>query len=257
MVSKAGSGLHFDFEWRISLFTALMLPLMISLGIWQLHRADEKTALAAAFEARQQQPPATLAALWGKPVDVLAYAPVQLRGHFLPNEYFLLDNQVQGGLVGYNVLGVMQLAEGAGSVLVNRGWVAGSASRQSLPQVPEVEGSVQITGHIYVAPGSPFLLAEQQLDEGWPKRIQAVEMDKLIPAITALQAGEVFPYPVYIDADARGALAVNWQVVNTSPEKHQAYAVQWFAMAATLLLIFLLRSSNIWQVLTGSRRADE
>ena len=36
------------------------------------------------------------------------------------------------------------------------------------------------------------------------------------------------------------------------PRKHQGYAVQWFAMAAVLLIFYLLRSSNLWQLLTGS-----
>ena len=46
-----------------------------------------------------------------------------------------------------------------------------------------------------------------------------------------------------------GALAVDWQVVNVSPEKHGAYAVQWFTMAAVLLMFYVLRSSNMWQLL--------
>jgi cytochrome oxidase assembly protein ShyY1 len=116
---------------------------------------------------------------------------------------------------------------------------------------------VDITGHVYVAPGSPFLLEEQQLEGDWPKRIQAVEMDKLAPLIVALQGGNVFPYPIRIDADARGALVTDWQIVNMSPVKHQAYAVQWFAMAAVLLMYYLMRSSNLWQLLTGSLRTGD
>lgn len=250
-------GLRFDFEWRIALFTVLLVPLMVSLGVWQLHRADEKAGLAAAFSARQQQPPATLSALWDQPAEVLGYAPVRMRGQYVPGGYFLLDNQTRDGQVGYEVLSVMQLLDGDGSVLVNRGWLAGAADRQSLPLVPTVDGQVDITGHVYVAPGKPFLLAEQQFDTDWPKRVQAIEMDKFTPLIAALGAGRVFPYPVRIDSGQPGALAVNWQIMNATPEKHQAYAVQWFAMAATLFVIYLLRSSNAWQLLTASRRTDK
>ena len=52
---------------------------------------------------------------------MLAYMPVQMSGRFLPDAYFLLDNQMRGGQVGYEVLDVLQLNSG-GSVLVNRGW---------------------------------------------------------------------------------------------------------------------------------------
>jgi surfeit locus 1 family protein len=187
----------------------------------------------------------------------LAYVPVRIEGTFLPEQYFLVDNQVRGGQVGYEVLGILQLPGAAGSVLVNRGWIAGDADRQSLPVVPVVEGPVEITGHVYVAPDAPYLLAEQQLETSWPKRIQAVEMDMLVPAVTALQGSKVFAFPVRIDADEQGALQVDWQVVNMSPQMHQAYAVQWFAMAAVLLVFYLLRSSNAWQLVTHSDRAGK
>ncbi len=212
--------------------------------------------MAAAFDLRQQQRPASLAALWDQPAGLLAYAPVSLRGRFLPEEYFLLDNQMREGQVGYEVLDVMLLEDGD-SVLVNRGWIAGGADRQTLPAVPRVNGPVEITGHVYVAPGAPFLLAEQRLEDNWPKRIQAVEMDKLAPLIAAEQGGKVFPYPVRIDTGARGALVTDWQILNTSPLKHQAYAVQWFAMAAVLLVYYLMRSSNLWQLLTGLLRTGK
>src|SRR5690606_4676600 len=174
MMIEPNTRLQFDFEWRITLFTALMVPLMVGLGVWQLHRAGEKAALATAFEMRQQQSPVSLSTLWDKSGELLAYVPVRLRGRFLPDAYFLLDNQMHDGQVGYEVLGVMQLSGSGdgGSVLVNRGWVAGGTDRQSLPAVPAVDGPVEITGHVYVAPGTPFLLAEQQFDSDWPKRIQ-------------------------------------------------------------------------------------
>lgn len=252
---------QFDFEWRITLFTALMVPLMVGLGFWQLQRAADKAALAASFESRQQQAPAALSKLLDKPADLLAYAPVQLSGHFLPDAYFLLDNQVRNGRVGYEILAVMQLSEAIDgvpdSVLVNRGWIAAGADRSALPVVPQVSSAVQITGHVYVAPGAPFLLAEQQFDRSWPQRIQAVEMDKLIPQIAALDVGRVFPYPIRLDAGEDGALVIDWQVVNMSPSKHRAYAVQWFTMAAVLFAYFLFRSSNITQVLKGSARAGD
>jgi len=35
------------------------------------------------------------------------------------------------------------------------------------------------------------------------------------------------------------AYTVKWQIVMMSPEKHNAYAIQWFALALTLLVLFL------------------
>ena len=256
-MSAAKPGVQFDFEWRITLFTLVMVPLMVSLGYWQLQRAEEKAFLASSFEKRQQQRPAPLSQLWDKSADTLAYAPVQVQGTFSVDAYFLLDNQVQNKQVGYEVLGILTLDDGSGSVLINRGWIAGDPARRSLPAVPPVEGAVSIVGHIYVAPGEPYLLAEQQLDGAWPLIIQAVEMEKLLPAVEVQIGGSVFRYPVRIDKGEPGALSVSWQVVNMSPQKHQGYALQWFAMAAVLLVFFLVSSSNLWQLLSGSVRVEK
>ncbi len=76
-MSSLKPGLRFDLEWRITLFTLVMVPLMVSLGFWQLQRAQEKAHLAAAFEERQQQAPAPLSRLWdtdGRVISLFASA---------------------------------------------------------------------------------------------------------------------------------------------------------------------------------------
>ena len=82
-------------------------------------------------------------------------------------------------------------------------------------------------------------------------------MEKLESAVLEQDAGRVFPYPVRIAAGEQGALTVNWQVVNMSPQKHHGYAVQWFAMAGVLLVVYLLRSSNLGQVISRAWRTSK
>ncbi len=243
--------LQFDFEWRITLLTLLLFPLLVSLGAWQLQRAAEKTALAAAFERKQQQPPADLGSVQGLAPAELAYLPVRLRGHFRPQQTFLLDNRSRGGQYGNEVLTVFETDSGL-LALVNRGWVPADPARlqpTQVPPLPPAPGGLSITGQVYVAPGKPFLLADEPLEAGWPKRIQAVEMAKLAAGISE----KLFPYPIHIRAGQPGALQADWQVINITPARHRAYAVQWFSMAAVLLLLFLLRSTNLWECIRGSR----
>ena len=246
--------LQFDPEWRTTLFTLVLLSLMVFLGFWQIQRAGEKTGLAAAWDERQSRDPAPLFEVWDEPAAALTYLPVVATGEFLADEYFLLDNRIVGGRFGYEVLGVMRLEGSDRLVLVNRGWVAGDPARLELPAVPPVSGKVELTGHIYVAPGTPYLLAEQILEPGWPKLLQAVEMDKILPALGPLGSGDVFPYSVRLAAGQPAALTVDWQIVNVSPDKHRAYAAQWFTMALVLAIFYLLRSSNLWQVVKSIGR---
>lgn len=250
-MAESRARLQFDPEWRITLFVLLMVPLMVGLGFWQIQRAGEKAVLAEAWEQRRQQPPSPLSLLQGESADALAYRPVEITGRFLQEEYFLLDNRTRAGRFGQEVLGIVQVSGQPLSVIVNRGWLAADPARRALPAVPEVPGEVTLKGYVYVAPGEPYLLAEQALGRHWPQVIQAVQMDKLMPAVSALTGHPVFPYPVRLDPGSAGALAADWQVVNVSPSKHRAYAVQWFAMAAVLTLFYGLRCSNLWQLVRG------
>ena len=117
-----------------------------------------------------------------------------------------------------------------------------------------VASTVVISGTVYVPPGEPYLLAEQLYVDRWPLLLQALEMEKLAPLLAKTSAARLFPYVLRIDPEQAGALLVSWQVINVRPEKHTAYAVQWFTMAAALLIFFILRSSNLWQVMTNQAR---
>jgi cytochrome oxidase assembly protein ShyY1 len=143
------------------------------------------------------------------------------------------------------------------SVLVNRGWVQSDPARLSLPKVAQPPGRQLSRGHIYVAPGAPYLLAEQPLDGDWPLTVQALEMQKLVPIVEAKTGTRLFPYPVRLNAGEELALDIDWQVVNVRPEKHRGYAVQWFAMAGMLALLFVLRSSNLWQWISQGRGKNQ
>ena len=247
-------GIRFNLDWRMTLLALLALSGLSGLGWWQLERADEKALIAAAWEERQSQRPVALGLLWDKPAADLAHMPVKLSGVFLQDKYFFLDNRIFNGRFGYEVLAIMQLDSGQGLALVNRGWLAADPARRELPAVPWDGQRVELTANVYVAPGAPYMLAEQRLDGGWPKLLQAVEMAKILPLVEAISGERVFPYAIRIASGQPGALAVDWQVINVSPEKHKAYAVQWFTMALVLLIFLLLRGSNLWQWVKSSRR---
>jgi len=248
--------MQLDLDWRTSIVSVLLLPILIGLGLWQLQRADEKADINTQWELRRSQAPVPLASLERSNAQLLQYLPVQLSGQFLSAKYFLLDNRIHRGQFGNEVLAVFKLSASGKVVLVNRGWIAADPSRRQEPTILEVDGPTKITGYVYVSPGQPYLLADTALNSGWPKRIQAIEMDKLGAAVEQDLGVEVFPHPVRIDPDSAAALTVDWQLVNVSPEKHTGYAVQWFTMAAALFILFILRSTNLWQVLTGGSRTQ-
>lgn len=230
--------IEWQFEWRLSLFATMFIALFVSLGFWQLQRADEKRAIASRWQAQRQQEPARLAALPPESAE-LVYRPVLLSGSVLESRQFLLDNRVRRGRYGVEVISPLQDDSGQ-LVLVNRGWLAADPTRRKLPDIPPLSGRITVRGYIYVPPGDSYLLGDIAGGTGWPRLVQAAD----VSAMSEMLGERLYPYLVRLDPDSPGALVADWPLVNTRPEKHTAYAFQWFAMALVLLLLFLWRSSN-------------
>lgn len=226
----------------MTLLVAVLLPAMISLGFWQLRRADENRGLLLLAEQRRQQHPVPIEQL---PLADLAEAlsagqreewqhrQISLQGQWQPQE-FLLENQLDAARNGYHVIGVLLLASGQ-RVLVNRGWVSAPALRSELPSYPAVAREVAEIGEIYVA---AHVMVDEPIfaEPGWPRRIGKLS----IPGIARELDCELLPVIVRLREGSPSALTAHWPVVNIAPEKNVAYAIQWFAMSAALVVCYLV-----------------
>ena len=177
---------------------------------------------------------------------------MELRGEFLQQRNLLLDNRISNGAYGFELLTPLRLSANGQLVLVNRGWIAGDRGRRKLPTLLPTGGEQILTGIIYVPPGEPFSLGAEAFTETGPQVLLTVDM----AAIETFLGESLFPYTVRLDADSPATLTIDWPLLNSSPEKHRAYAVQWFSMALALLLLFLVRSTNIWSILRGTRSTE-
>lgn len=233
-------------NWLLVLFTLLVFVGLIKLGLWQSARATEKyerliriTELSAlsAFSINQVMH----LKMQDENINDL---PIEITGYLNPDKVFLLDNQTHQGKIGYRVLQVMEL--GASSVLINLGWVAGSKIRTELPTFKQFSGNLTILGHVRV-PESGIQLAEDVYQQNeWPKRVQQIELAKISQVI----GQKMLPFVIYLDKKESIGYIKNWQPIVMPPEKHQAYAFQWFSLAAAWLV--LMCSASIWHFRQGS-----
>lgn len=223
-----------------------MLPVVISLGFWQLDRAEEKRQLQDLFEHRQLAGPVALEAL-NTQAD-LRYQPVTLRGEFVNEKAVLLDNRIYQGRFGYEIITPFRLVDSKTMVLVNRGWLEGDISRRSLPAIKAIAGEIALIGEVYVPQGDVMLLADESAS-GWPRVMQSLNIEALQKEFEQT----LFPYSVRIKQISAASYTPNWVVVNLQPEKHTGYAVQWFAMAVALLVIGLLANTNLWSLIKRNK----
>lgn len=216
--------------WLPSLMVLALFPALLWLGWWQLGRAEEKRELTELFEARREAAPMDVAALDG--LDDLAYRRVHLRGHFDAQHSLLLDNRTRRGQVGIELLQPFLDVSGRW-LLVNRGWLAWPDRRQT-PVFSTPEGEVSLYGWVYVPLGEPLRLQPDQPERGWPRLVTRSDPDWL----WRLLGREGLPHELRLEPGPV-ALEVDWPVVAMPPAKHLGYAVQWFALAAALLGLYL------------------
>ena len=219
-----------------TLITLLLVPLMIGLGAWQLERASWKQGLVDTNADRARLSPVSLESL-DDYRDAEQYRQVFVRGYYDMDHQLLLDNRTYAGYAGYHVLTPLRMAESDKVVLVNRGWVPLGSSRAVLPDIPGTRGEILVDATFMVPPTKLFRLGtREESNEGWPQVVQQVEMNELEQRLGySLQ-----PLILLLDKDDEFGFIRDWKpVYGVTPDKHRAYAVQWFTLTLVLLIIYI------------------
>jgi cytochrome oxidase assembly protein ShyY1 len=236
--------LRVELDWRTTLATALLLPTLLSLGFWQLDRADEKAVLIERLEARRTLPAITPQSAIRLPQDELADRQVVMDAHFSPSRYVLRDNRLRGGKFGYEVVAFAEVDQLA--VALNLGWIQGDPARQALPNINLPVGLHTVSGRIYQPSGDAFMLGENPLPAQLPGVVQQLTLSTWRDELRVRLDQSIFPLEIRADEFEVVAFDATWAIVNQTPAKHQGYAVQWFTMAVALGLAFIFRSTNLW-----------
>jgi surfeit locus 1 family protein len=228
----------FDFRPRLypTLAFLLLFPLLISLGLWQLNRAGEKKALLQARQERQQELPVDLNLVRGIGMQD-RFRPATVRGHFVPGQQWLQDNRVREGQVGYHVYSLFEPDDATGwDILVNRGWVPVGVSRQQLPQLPLPIGDLRLTGHLNTPASVGITLGKVDYRGAGLSVLPYLQLHALGEAI----GHKVLDLALVLDAGEPGVLTPDkLPTSRMGPERHLGYAVQWFALATALLMIYV------------------
>lgn len=222
---------HFRPGLPATLFTAFFLPLLVALGAWQLDRAADKRALFEDFAAGGE----TVALLPdSRGLEILRrYAPVEASGHYLAERQFLLDNMVEDSRAGYRVLTPLLLSPGH-AVLVDRGWIPRDFAAAELPALEVSSAERTVTGKLDRMP-RPGIALEAEMPAGWPKVVQFPSLEELAGALGL----ELVPGLLLLDAAQPDGFRRDWRPSDFGPERHLGYAVQWFALAVTLVILYL------------------
>ncbi len=232
MSDSQGKHRQWQFDWRLLVFSGVFLPVLISLGVWQLNRAAEKQLLLDQW----QQEAESLA--WQDIVarDLTNGRPVTVTGLY-GGRSWLLDNRTRDGVPGYEVLTEFRPLEGP-PVVVNRGWVQAPRTRDQLPVVDTPEGIFTLEGRISDYPVPPVLMDQPAADGQWPRRVQSLSEQAARQEIPELP-GQILRLS---GARQAGAYRADWEPDLMGPQTHYGYATQWFALAVALTILTVVAS---------------
>jgi cytochrome oxidase assembly protein ShyY1 len=214
----------------------LVILVFCQLGRWQLQRMHEKQALL------DQQLPARAQTL---SLAQAQAAPVQLRwvedhGRFLPGT-LLLDNQTREGRAGIKVYQPFR-SDGGAVVLVDLGWLPMPGDR-TLPAIVPREGTAHVVGLLAPPPASglvlgPAFTATPQPGVWLANRMPPAE----VATALALPAGSLHGPVLRLDPALPGGYARDLELLPNTlpPSRHLGYAVQWFGLALTVLIVALV-----------------
>ncbi|MGV8919609.1 MAG: SURF1 family protein [Pseudomonas sp.] len=214
-----------------SVVVFMLLPMLVFLGFWQLGRGEEKRLLLNTYAERRVAEP--MASTHLEQTTDPAYRRVQLRGQFDSEHSLMLDNSTREGRPGIELIQPFHDQASGLWLWVNRGWLPWP-SRRTPPNYTTPDQTVNLNAWVYVPSGATFQLAPDPVGAPWPRLVTAVEPTKLWPEL----GREGFAYEVRLEPGV-AAYQIDWPVVAMGPEKHLAYAVQWFAMSTALFGLYL------------------
>ncbi|WP_445523918.1 SURF1 family cytochrome oxidase biogenesis protein [Streptomyces cyslabdanicus] len=221
-------------QWVILTIVAIaLIPTMIRLGFWQLHRHEHKVALNKVIADSLAARPVPAESLTSPgatvPQDDL-YRRITAQGHFdTADEEVVRRRTNADGDVGYHVLTPFVLDDGK-VLLVNRGWVPADASQTAFPAIPAPpRGEITVTGR---------LMPDETTAASGIKDVKGLP-DRQVMLISSAQQAERLGKQVlggYIQMTSPAPRGGSPQLL-PDPDHgdigpHLAYAIQWWLFTA-------------------------
>lgn len=213
-----------------TLAAAAFFALVSSLGTWQMNRADEKRERQALFDQRLAEPPLVLTGAVPSP-DPLMYRRVRASGRWLAERQVYVDNQIREGRAGFHLVTPLQIEGRSEVVLVNRGWIARDRSYPAAPPVAVERGRVEVTG-LATRPPARYRELSSQTITG------SVWQNLSIERYASHTGLRVLPVVILADEPAKGLARVT-EKPDAGVAKHVEYSLTWYALAATILALWL------------------
>lgn len=216
-----------------TIVTLMLLPLLLSLGQWQANKAEYKQRLQKIYNQRTHAEPLLIGA---QPLTMEdRYRKVLARGYYEPRYQVLLDNQIDQGRAGYQVVTPLHLKDSDMRILVYRGWVPVGEDRNVLPKIETPTGLVEVVGVANELSGKYLELGSQGANTAWHTVWQNLDIKRY----QALVPFPVQSLAIRLNPASAGGYVRDWPAPDVHVDTNIGYAFQWRIMALMLVLYYL------------------
>lgn len=212
-----------------SILISLTVWSLLSLGFWQLDRADEKRAIERAIVVAQSEPAQRISN--ANELLKKEYYQVLLTGYYDNDKQFIYDNQIVNSTAGYYVLTPF-IFNNTTAILVNRGFVPWYGNRERLADI-KISNAIATIQVKLIKPKKRIKLKQQDTGVTFPILIQSLNIEQL----SQLSGHQIVPMLAQLDVEAENGFYRKWKPFYGSIDKHLGYALQWFLMALALVII--------------------
>ncbi|MFO1189469.1 MAG: SURF1 family protein [Alphaproteobacteria bacterium] len=216
-----------------TLVTIPAVLVMLGLGTWQMERLAWKNSLIAERAGRLAMAEVVLPARIDNP-DQWTMRPVRVRGEFLHDRELYVAAHSLRGNAGYQVLTPLK-REDRSIVLINRGWIPFDRRQPETRAEGQVAGTVEISGTVRPADKPGWAMPDNRPAENFWFYVDVPAMGRAL--------GFEAVVPVVVDAGPAanpGGFPIGGQARTEIRNEHLQYAVTWYALAATLIVIYVI-----------------
>ena len=217
-----------SFKSKILILAIIFVPITISLGFWQLDRAQEKKEIIANYDKLLTSEPISL----NTKSTYKNWQPVTTMGRFKDTVIFE-DNAILSGRAGFKIYHLFENGDGS-YVFVHRGFIERNMIKNNLPLIDTPKGKQSLKGSILIKQDNSFV---QDIEESDARIIQEFDIERLINKFPILKDRYLHPFLFNLDIRDKNKFLAIEKPVNMAASKHIGYAIQWFGLCIALIIL--------------------
>jgi len=203
-----------------SVFVYFIILTLLSLGFWQIYRLNWKLELIEQIENSLKNDPVELSNIEKK-----NYLRIKTSGEIDFDKQIYLYNLNDAGKPGFEVINPIKI--GDENYLVNRGWIP--FEKKDLPEINLVDQN-QIVGTLMLQTKPSTFKPENDIEKNYWFTLNREDISKF----TGRNFSE---YVIYLNGDYK--IPKPRVITAKISNNHKKYAITWFSMAISILLIYL------------------